>query len=432
MDMLTAQYGTHGWRDALRARCVALPPVAVAVAHPCDAHALAAAADAASLGLVTLILVGPEAKIHAAAKAAKLDISAHRIEDVRHSHAAADRGVALVRSGEAQMLMKGSLHIDEFMHAVMATDTGLRTKRRISHVYVMDVPRYPRPILITDAAVNVTPSLDDKREIAQNAIDHAHVLGILRPRVAILAPVEVVNPKLPSTLDTAALCKITDRGQITGALLDGPLAFDNAISLEAATEKGIVSDVAGRADILVVPNLVSGNILAMQLTFLSGADAAGVVVGAKVPIILTSGAGSEAVRIASCAVAVLMAHAAQSGASATDADAAPAGGAVFEAIETRRSVRGYVDKPVPREVVERLLSAASRAPSGNNSQPWRVHVLTGAGRQQLTDAIMAARAAGGDDPEPERARSRASWRGSKGRSPRRASTRTTLSPSSEP
>ncbi len=401
MDSPTPEYHTHGWRAALVACCAALPPVSTAVVHPSDATALGAAIEAAVQGLITPILVGPEAKIRATADAAGLDISAYRIEDAPHSHAAADRAVALVRSGDAQILMKGSLHTDEFMHAVMAADTGLRTKRRVSHVYLMDVPRYPRPILITDAAINVVPSLADKRDIVQNAIDLAHVLGIAQPRVAILAPVEVVNPKLPSTLDAAALCKMADRGQITGALVDGPLAFDNAISPEAAKEKGIVSDVAGRADILVVPNLVSGNILAKQLTFLAGADAAGVVVGARVPIVLTSRADSKAARIASCAVAVLMAHAAQAGAPAKETGQQTGAHAVFKALESRTSTRGYLDRPVPLQTVERILQAASRAPSGNNSQPWRVHVLTGAARDRLGDAVLAWRATGQDDPAPE-------------------------------
>ena len=259
-------------------------------------------------GLITPILLGSQSKIHAAADAAGLDISAIRIEDTPHSHAAAERAVSLVRSGEAQLLMKGSLHTDEFMHAVMAAETGLRTDRRISHVYVMDVPRYPRPILISDAAVNVIPSLADKRDIVQNAIDLAHVLGIEEPRVAVLAPVEVVNPKLQTTLDAAALAKMAERGQITGGVVDGPLAFDNAISPEAAKEKGIKSAVSGRADILIVPDLMTGNVLAKQLTFMAGADAAAVVVGAKVPIVLTSRADSQAVHVASCAVAVLLAH----------------------------------------------------------------------------------------------------------------------------
>jgi len=311
MEAATVDFHTHGWRQALLARCKGLPPIPTAVVHPCDTVALQAALEAAGLGLITPILVGPEAKIRAAALAASLDISPFRLEPTPHSHAAAARGVALVRAGEAELLMKGSLHTDELMHEVMAIDTGLRTARRISHVYLMDVPRYPRPLLITDAAINIAPSLEDKRDIVQNAIDLAHILGLPKPRVAILSAVETINSKLQSTLDAAALCKMADRGQITGALLDGPLAFDNAISPEAAAEKNIVSPVAGLADIVVVPDLVAGNILAKQLTFLAGADAAGVVVGARAPIILTSRADPETARIASCAVAVLMARAAR-------------------------------------------------------------------------------------------------------------------------
>ena len=315
MGSSEAEFHTHGWRQALLTRCAGLPPVFTAVAHPCDAVSLQAAVEAAARGLITPILVGPEAKIHAAAQAAGVDISGFRLEPTPHSHAAAARAVALVRSGAAQLLMKGSLHTDELMHEVMAPDTGLQTGRRISHVYIMDVPRYPRPLMITDAAINIAPSLEDKRDIVQNAIDLAHVLGLPAPRVAILSAVETVTSKLQSTLDAAALCKMADRGQITGGLLDGPLAFDNAISPEAAADKGIVSPVAGQADILVAPDLVAGNILAKQLTFLAGADAAGVVVGARVPIILTSRADSEEARIGSCAVAVLMAHAAQAAAA---------------------------------------------------------------------------------------------------------------------
>ncbi len=306
-----AEFRTHGWREALLARCRGLAPIPTAVVHPCDAVALQSAMDAAARGLITPILVGPEAKIRATAQAAGIDISAFRLEAAPHSHAAAAQGVALVRCGQAQLLMKGSLHTDELMHEVMAAETGLRTARRITHVYIMDVPRYPRPLFITDAAINIAPSLEDKRDIVQNAIGLAHVLGLPQPKVAILSAVETVTSKLQSTLDAAALCKMADRGQITGGLLDGPLAFDNAVSPEAAAEKGIVSAVAGQADILVVPDLVSGNILAKQLIFLAGADAAGVVVGARVPIILTSRADAETARIASCAVAVLMAHAAQ-------------------------------------------------------------------------------------------------------------------------
>jgi phosphotransacetylase len=309
METSEAGFHTHGWRATLVGRCAGLPSVPTAVAHPCDAAALGAAVDAAAEGLITPILVGPEAKIRAAADAAKADISAFRLEPAPHSHAAAARAVALVRAGEAQILMKGSLHTDELMHEVISPDTGLRTARRVSHVYLMDVPRYPRPLLITDAAINVAPSLVDKRDIVQNAIDLARLLGSREPRVAILSAVETVNPKLQSTLDAAALCKMADRGQITGGLLDGPLAFDNAVNPEAALEKGIVSPVAGRADILVVPDLVAGNMLAKQLIFLAGADAAGVVLGARVPIVLTSRADSKEARIASCAVAVLMASA---------------------------------------------------------------------------------------------------------------------------
>ncbi|MDB5444887.1 MAG: phosphate acetyl/butaryl transferase:MaoC-like dehydratase [Phenylobacterium sp.] len=308
------EFRTHGWRRALLARCQGLPPVPTAVVHPCDVVSLQAAVEAAAQGLITPILVGPVAKIQVAAAAGGLDISAFELQATPHSHAAAALGVALVRSGKAQLLMKGSLHTDELMHEVMATDSGLRTARRISHVYIMDVPKYPRPLFITDAAINIAPSLEDKRDIVQNAIDLAHVFGMSRPRVAILSAIETVSSKLQSTLDAAALCKMADRGQITGAILDGPLAFDNAISPEAAAEKGIVSPVAGQADILVVPDLVAGNILAKQLTFLAGADGAGVVVGARVPIILTSRADPEPSRIASCAVAVLMAHAAEAAA----------------------------------------------------------------------------------------------------------------------
>jgi phosphotransacetylase len=247
--------------------------------------------------------------IEAAAKNAGLDIAAFRVIDTQDAAEAAEKAVALVRSGEAGLLMKGNLHTDIFMHAVVTTQTGLRTARRISHVYLMDVPDYPRPLLLTDAAINIAPTLADKVDIIQNAIGLAHVLGIAQPRVAILAAVETVNPEMKATLDASALCKMADRGQITGALLDGPLGFDNAVSVAAAKEKGIVSDVAGRADILVVPDLEAGNMLAKQLTFLSGADAAGLVLGARVPIILTSRADSASTRLASCAVGVLVARA---------------------------------------------------------------------------------------------------------------------------
>ena len=298
----------HAWHEALLARCKTLAPVVTAVAHPCDAHSLAAAVEAADLGLIAPILVGPEARIREAAIEAGVDISRLELDPAPHSHAAAAQAVALVRCGKAQLLMKGSLHTDELMHEVMAHDTGLKTERRISHVYLMDIPGFGRPLLITDAAINIAPDLTDKRHIVQNAIDLAHAMQIPAPKVAILSAVETVNPQIQSTLDAAALCKMADRRQITGGILDGPLAFDNAISAEAARDKGIVSPVAGEVDILVVPDLVSGNILAKQLTFLSHADAAGVVLGARVPIILTSRADAERTRIASCAVAALMAQ----------------------------------------------------------------------------------------------------------------------------
>ena len=283
-------------------------PLVTAVAHPCDAYALEAAAEAARAGLITPILVGPVAKMRAAAADAHVDITPFRIEDVPHSTAAAARAVALVRAGEAALLMKGSLHTDELLHEVVAETTGLRTGRRLSHVYLMDVPGYPRPLLLTDAAVNIAPDLDAKADIVRNAIELAHTMGLERPRVAILSAVETVSEKLRSTLDAAALCKMAERGQIVGGVLDGPLAFDNAVSPQAAATKGIVSPVAGQADILVVPDLEAGNMLAKQLTFLAGADAAGVVLGARVPIILTSRADSERTRLASCAVAVLLAR----------------------------------------------------------------------------------------------------------------------------
>ena len=295
----------HRLFHELLARCSKLPPLPTAVVHPCDAVSLSGALEAAQAGLITPILVGPEAKIRKAAADAGLDISGCRLEPAPHSHAAAARGVELVRNGEAAMLMKGALHTDELMHEVVA-DTGLRTARRISHAFLMEVASYPRPLLLTDAAINVTPDLEAKRDIVQNAIDLAHVLGLERPRVAILSAVETVTPKLPSTIDAAALCKMADRGQITGALVDGPLAFDNAVSEDAAREKGIVSEVAGRADILVAPDLEAGNMLVKQLTFLAGADAAGMVLGARAPVVLTSRADGPMDRVASCAIGVLM------------------------------------------------------------------------------------------------------------------------------
>lgn len=284
-------------------------PLPVAVAHPCSASALTAVKEAADANLLVPILVGPEQRIRAAAEETGLDISSFRLAPADHSHDAAAKAVELVRSGEAKLLMKGSLHTDELMSAVVAKAAGLRTERRISHAYIMDVPGRSAPLIITDAAINIAPTLEEKADIIRNAIDLAHVMRIEQPKVAILAAVESVNPAMPSTLDAAALCKMADRGQIVGGLLDGPLALDNAISETAASEKGIVSPVAGKAEILVVPNLEAGNMLAKQLTFLGGADAAGVVLGARVPIILTSRADSLRTRLASCAVSLLLARA---------------------------------------------------------------------------------------------------------------------------
>ena len=285
-----------------------LPKMRAAIVHPCDATVIRAAADMVAAGLITPILVGPVAKIRAAAAAASVAIETWRMEDTPHSHAAAARAVALVRAGEADLLVKGSLHTEELMREVVAPEAGLRTERRLSHVYIMDVPTHPRPLLITDAAVNIRPDLAEKRDIVQNAIDLARALGTPAPKVAILAAVETVNPEMPATLEAAALCKMAERGQITGGVVDGPLAFDNAVSAEAARQKGITSAVAGQADILVVPDLEAGNMLAKQLVFLAGADAAGVVMGARVPIVLTSRADSRRTRVASAAVAVILAQ----------------------------------------------------------------------------------------------------------------------------
>lgn len=293
--------------ESLLSRCALLPPLATAVVHPCDAASLEGVLEAAAAGLIVPVLVGPAVKIAAAAAQGGLDLSGLRIVDVPHSHAAAARAVELVQRGEAAMLMKGSLHTDELMQQVVSATSGLRTVRRMSHAFLMDVPSYPRPLIITDAAINVCPSLEEKRDIVQNAVDLAHVLGIVLPRVAILSAVETVTPRLPSTIDAAALCKMADRRQITGAQVDGPLAFDNAISPQAARDKGIRSEVAGRADILVVPDLETGNMLVKQLTFLAGAEAAGVVLGARVPVVLTSRADDGGSRVASCALARLMA-----------------------------------------------------------------------------------------------------------------------------
>jgi len=291
-------------------RCQQLPPVAVAVAHPCDESSLAAALQAKQEGLVEPILVGPVARLRAVAEQAGLDLAGVRVEDVPHSHAAAFRAVELVRLGEAAALMKGSLHTDELMAEVVSKTTGLRTERRITHAFLMDVPTYHKGLIVTDAAINIAPDLDTKRDICQNAIDLAHVLGIATPKVAIICAVESINSRMLCTTDAASLCKMADRGQISGAILDGPLALDNAISKEAARIKKIDSPVAGDPDIVVVPDLAAGNILAKQLTFMSNADGAGVVLGARVPIILTSRADNRRTKLASCAVAVLMASAA--------------------------------------------------------------------------------------------------------------------------
>ena len=287
----------------------AVEPVPTAVAHPCDQSSLSGAVDAAKLGLIRPILVGPKAKIEALAKSLKLDIAGYELVDAPHSHAAAAKAVELVRTGKAEALMKGALHTDELMAEVVKRDTGLRTARRISHCFVMDVPSYPTALIISDAAVNISPSLKDKVDIVQNAIDLAHALRFPEVRVAILSAMETVNPDVPSTVEAAALCKMADRGQITGGILDGPLALDNAIDLEAAGIKKIVSPVAGRANVLIVPDLEAGNMLAKSLSFLARADSAGVVLGAKVPVILTSRADSVMARLASCAVAALVAQA---------------------------------------------------------------------------------------------------------------------------
>ena len=286
-----------------------LAAIPMAVVHPCDKESLLGVVEATQAGLIIPTLVGPKAKILAVAEQQGVDLAGVAILDVEHSHAAADRAVALVREGRAEALMKGSLHTDELMGAVVDAATGLRTARRISHVFLADVPTYPKPLLITDAAINIEPDLECKADIVRNAIDLAIVLGIVEPKVAILAAVETVTPKMRSTLDAAALCKMADRGQIAGGVLDGPLAFDNAISIVAAKTKGILSAVAGRADILVVPDLESGNMLAKQLEYLAEALMTGVVVGARVPIVLTSRADTAETRAASCAIALLMAHA---------------------------------------------------------------------------------------------------------------------------
>jgi phosphotransacetylase len=287
-------------------RCASVEPVTTAIAHPCDESSLRGAIEAAEAKLIRPILIGPEAKVRPVAERCGIDLAPYQVVDAAHSHAAAARAVEVVRAGEAQALMKGSLHTDELMAEVVRKDTGLRTERRISHAFIMDVPTYPKALVVTDAAINISPDLETKADIVRNAIDMAHALGRDMPKVAILSAVETVTPKIPSTIDAAALCKMAERGQIAGALLDGPLAFDNAISKEAAEIKGIRSEVAGDADILLVPDLEAGNILAKQLSFLANADAAGIVLGARVPIILTSRADSVRARMASCAIAALL------------------------------------------------------------------------------------------------------------------------------
>ena len=298
----------HEKYDALIARCRGLPPVPTAVVHPCDETSLGGAIEAAEAGIIRPLLVGPTPKIRAVAETLRLDLGQFEIVDAPHSHAAAEKGVELVRLGKAELLMKGSLHTDELLAEVVRKDTGLRTERRISHVFCMDVPTYHKPLFITDAAVNIFPSLEGKVDIVKNAIELAQALGIKEPKIAILSAVETVNPKIPSTIDAAALCKMAGRQQITGGVLDGPLAFDNAISRDAAEIKHIKSEVCGEADILLVPDLEAGNMLVKELSYLADADSAGIVLGARVPIILTSRADNVRARMASCAVAALYAH----------------------------------------------------------------------------------------------------------------------------
>ncbi|HVN21394.1 MAG TPA: bifunctional enoyl-CoA hydratase/phosphate acetyltransferase [Dongiaceae bacterium] len=298
-----------GKYERLLERCSSLEPIPTAVAHPCDQTSLSGAVEAASKGLIVPILVGPREKIKSVADSAGIDLANIQIVDAPHSHASAAKAVELLREAKAELLMKGSLHTDELMAAVVSRDGGLRTARRISHAFVMDVPTYHKVLIVTDGAINIAPTLEDKVDICQNAIDLAVSLGREWPSVAILAAVETVTSKMPATLDAAALCKMAERGQIKGGILDGPLAFDNAISTEAARTKGIRSEVAGDPDILLAPDLEAGNILAKQLTFLAKADSAGIVLGARVPIILTSRADSVRSRIASCAVAMIAAHA---------------------------------------------------------------------------------------------------------------------------
>ncbi len=299
----------HDKYERLLALARPLAPLRTAVVHPCDALSLGGVVAAHRAGLIDPVLVGPRAKVEAAAAAAQVDIAAYPLVDVPHSHAAAAQAVRLVREGAADALMKGSLHTDELIAAVIDRECGLRTGRRISHCFIMDVPGREEPLVITDAAINIAPTLQDKIDIVQNAIDLAHALRFPEARVAILSATESVNPQLPTTVEAAALCKMAERGQITGGILDGPLALDNAIDPQAAAVKRLTSPVAGRANVLVVPDLEAGNMLAKSLSFLAGADAAGIVVGARVPIVLTSRSDSLEARLASCAVAALLAQA---------------------------------------------------------------------------------------------------------------------------
>ena len=297
-----------GGLERLLERVRPLGRIRMAVVHPCDVLSLSGAFDARAAGLIEPVLVAPRARLEAVALEAGIDLAGVAIEDVAHSHAAAARAVELAVSGKVDALMKGSLHTDELMRAVLTGSPGLRTKRRLSHCFLMQTPAYPRPFIITDAAINIAPTLEEKADIVRNAIDLAHAIGVPEPRVAILAAVETVNPAMPATLDAAALCKMAERGQIKGGLLDGPLAFDNAVSIAAAHVKGITSPVAGCADVLVVPDLESGNMLAKQLEFMGDASSAGIVLGAKVPIVVTSRADSRETRLGSCAIALLLAH----------------------------------------------------------------------------------------------------------------------------
>jgi phosphate acetyltransferase len=301
--------GPHEKYQRLLDVCKTLPPTPTAVAHPCDESSLRGAVDAAKLGLIAPILVGPRARIEAVAREHQIDIAGLEIVEAPHSHAAAEKAVELVREGKAEALMKGSLHTDELMGAVVRRETGLRTARRVSHCFVMDVPSYEHTLIVTDAAINIAPTLADKVDIIQNAIDLAHAIQFPEVRVAILSAMETINPQVPSTVEAGALCKMAERGQITGAIVDGPLALDNAINLQSVAIKKIDSPVAGRANVLVVPDLEAGNMLAKSLSFLAGADAAGIVLGARVPIILTSRADSVMARLASCGVAALVANA---------------------------------------------------------------------------------------------------------------------------